>query len=350
MTRSLPSYDLFDQIWPQDNAAVVMDGHEAAMASLDLSGTSLEASAEASAADSGDLHAMEFHDSAESTINNSGTLSVLVQDTETFDQPPSAVNGRSPKPYPETRLGALPGETIMKIIGLVLGSEQTVDLTMPHAKGGRIKLRFTQWFPALRDAFSKFLLTCKCARAEGIDYLSRTTRFKSRNSDSARNIPALFGTEATGMIRRFELHADFRNKTMHEPLTPPLLEMLVNSMPHLRRFSFCSDYLTHSVAFPQHESGDPDGSVSRHDQERRFLLRFGAFLTLRHPSLEVLVLPAASGPRYSSNQYRTCTWVELYASELSRPIRVTLKKASPDAREETKHKVSGLHVRNTGNC
>lgn len=322
----------WDTIYSQADAEDVMAEHQAAMAFLSLQQTSpqeSEDSASTTPLSSGEIHA---------STANASTIVAKIQN------PPSI-----PGPFSKSGFSTLPQEIMDEIWGLLLGFNNQIDLTIPHAKRGQPQLYFTSRFPHLRNAFSTFLLTSKGFRQEGLEYLSRTTTFFNTNGDSARNIPAVFGEEATKMVQQFSLSSHFILKTRHEQTWPHLLKMLIESMPRLTKFRILSAYVAASYPFPENESGDAmDLGVSRYHQERRTLLRFGAFLTLRHPTLKVMVWPAASGPKYDANECydpyemrdpdynRIAIWVELYAVDCKPPVRTVMKKAF-SAAEKTEH-------------
>ena len=245
-------------------------------------------------------------------------------------------------PYDQTILGSLPDDIKTEIFGWILGTKHRIDLTVAHAKNGHPRLWFSSFFPHIREPFSTYLRACSGLRQEGIDHLFSTAVFVNRFSDSAKHFPKLYGHEATAWIQHFELDVHFINKVMHERTWPALLNTLVENMPNLKRLTILSRYLTSGAAYPENESGDPTGSVSRHDQERRALLRFGAFVTLRHPTLRVMVVPAKSGSWYRSDdhEYKSVIKSELYTSETRRPVQRMLRRALPTVAEVTEHAVS----------
>jgi len=58
--------------------------------------------------------------------------------------------------------------------------------------------------------------------------------------------------------------------------------------------------------------------TSRFGQGCRALLKFGAFLTHRHPILKCIIWPATSGPTYDIDEQRVHAHVELLASDIKR--------------------------------
>ena len=245
-------------------------------------------------------------------------------------------------PYNMTVLSSQPHEIKAEIFGWVVGVDHRIDLTVAHAKNGQPRLWFSSFFSDMREPFSTYLRACSGLRKDGTAHLISTTVFFNRFSDSAKHFPKLYGSLATGMIQHFELHAQFTNKTSHEKTWPALLNTFVENMPNLKRFTRLTNYLTFGQVFSHNESGDPTGSVSRHDQKRRSLLRFGTCCTLRHPTLKVMVVPATSGSWYLNeyNEHRTVIRIEIYQSEVTRPIQRVLRRTLPTIEEAIEHAVS----------
>ena len=239
--------------------------------------------------------------------------------------------------FQDTFFGQIPFEVRELVFNHLFGTDNVVDLTIPHAKRGQPRLVFQSWFPFLRTAFGTVLLACKDLREEGFQHLSKETRFINRYSDSAKHLPRVFRA-ACSMIQRFDLMMDFRTKTMHEWQFAPLIKLLIEDMPNLTRFRLISDYQAQSIVFPPNESDDPHGTVSRHQQELRAIIRLCAFLIPRHPRLKVMVLPAQSGPTHHPNEQRIVTLVELYASDIKREFRTFKRFADGDALVKTEFK------------
>jgi hypothetical protein len=295
--------------YEQDDADDVLDEHNAALAQLNISAPRDQTPTESQS--SPFMHQHVDHDSLQ--LPTEGAL-----------------------PYLDTRPGNLPPEIKRQIFGHIVGFKNVVDVTIPRAKGGRVRLHFSKMFRYLKMEFSTSLLTCKGFRAEVLDYLSSTTRFFSTHATSVRNLPTVFGAEAMGLIQRFDLNTDFLTKTSHEQTWPHILGMLVGSMPNLDRFRLLSNHEANAGPYPLSETFD-SALVPRYGQEQRVGLRFGAFLTLRHPKLKIMVLPAESGPDHGTTKARVSYSVELYGAGIKRPSRKCMKKATPDATERTEH-------------
>lgn len=86
------------------------------------------------------------------------------------------------------------------------------------------------------------------------------------------------------------------------------------------------------VCNPTHESNDSQDSLTRDDQERRAILRFGAFLVLRRPSLRRMISPADSGPKFEVGESReSVRFILDKGSTINRQFhRPTGGTASPD--------------------
>lgn len=68
-----------------------------------------------------------------------------------------------------------------------------------------------------------------------------------------------------------------------------MLGFLCENLPNLMRFQLSSTYAISAHPFPPNEAHDLP-TTTRHQQEARALVGFGAFLVLRHPNLDLLVL------------------------------------------------------------
>ena len=329
MVLVAPSDINWDAIANHDDVNDIMEEHQDGIASLGLG----ESSADAPDSES----------TVESSEPGSDSKTDVAMEHGTILPPPPHAEHLGPLlPYSMTTLGGLPHEIKTVIFGWVLGFDHRIDLTVAHAKNGQPRLWFSSFFPDMREPFSTYLRACTGLRQDGIDHLLETTVFFNRFSDSAKHFPKLYGDVATGMIQHFELHMHFINKVNHERTWPALLNTLVDNKSNLKRLTILSNYLTNGQVYPPHESGDPTGSVSRHDQERRSLLRLGAFVTLRHPTLKVMVVPATSGSWYrnENHEYKSVIKVELYPRETRRPVRRMLRRVLPTVEEATEHAVS----------
>lgn len=71
-------------------------------------------------------------------------------------------------------------------------------------------------------------------------------------------------------------------------------------LPNLTKLEIWSSYEVHKVLspYPEHESGDPDGTISRQGQEQRAVIKLGCFIASRHESLKRVIKPANSGPTF----------------------------------------------------
>jgi hypothetical protein len=182
-------------VYNKPDAEEFLAEHEVAMAALRLDNTSAQSS----------------NDNAANSANSEGESATKTSERDWVPVAHQAhtlvdtyaivpIHNSPPVPFVESRLRQLPGEIMAQILGELLGFENEVDVTIPHAKRGHVRYRFQKWFPHLRAAFRTTLFTCKGFRELGINHLSETTNFINRFGDSARNLPVVFGHEATAMI------------------------------------------------------------------------------------------------------------------------------------------------------
>ena len=78
-----------------------------------------------------------------------------------------------------------------------------------------------------------------------------------------------------------------------------MLDMFVDELRNLERFELWSGHNSWRAPYPEHESGDPAGSVTRDQQERKSLMHFAAFLVLRHPKLKRVIHDVRTGRTFN---------------------------------------------------
>ena len=141
------------------------------------------------------------------------------------------------------------------------------------------------------------------------------------------------GTEETPLIQQLELKIGFFMKVYPERQWPRKLEFFTTKMPSLKRFKLTTSFhADHPVMVET--TGD-----SRFGQEQRALISFGAYLSLRHEGLNLLIWPADSGPTHEEDEGRIHSYIDMVNHRMMRSSIVVEKysKAGDEVRET--HKV-----------
>lgn len=172
---------------------------------------------------------------------------------------------------------------------LLDGQKLRIDVTTSRGTTHRLK----SGVPHLFRAAKSLLLTNKAIHTETKEYIFRSVTYFNRNADSQERLPEILGADCT-LIRHFELRLNFRIKCWSGTTWPRLLESLVN-LPNLESLRLYSTSEEGREPYPQRECGDIDGTVTRQQQEYRSLILLGAFITHRHPNLDLMIEPALDG-------------------------------------------------------
>jgi len=190
------------------------------------------------------------------------------------------------------------------IINDSANGERTADVSMaPPKKRGRRAMRLRNMFPRLVADFNGILMSCKDMHEEVEKYLSQKVLYVSKHSSGIQDMPLVFGQDNCLLIRRFELRMEFQMKVNHQRQWPAFLKLLLTYLPNLEFFSLYSEWCASQVPYPENESGDPPGTMSRFDQERRAKMRFLSWLIHYSPSLDLLIRPANTGPTWRSGEH-----------------------------------------------
>lgn len=159
--------------------------------------------------------------------------------------------------------------------------------------------RFKNFFPRAVKIFERLLATSQLISQEVDDFIGRTCVFDSRHSQSFHALPEVFGPDNLALIRRFSLKMEWAMKCRHEgdKNWPRALRVLCEHLVNLEHFEFYSEWAASAGAFPYNETRDPvhlidSGTITRRGQETRAKLRFLAWLILRHPDLDRLLVLA----------------------------------------------------------
>lgn len=183
------------------------------------------------------------------------------------------------------RLDTLPTEVLYTIIANVLNVTEPICALIQTAYSSHESLgqsdnfdyEFQHCLPKeLRAKLQTLVTTNQSLGMHAHQYLARTTRFYG-SSDHFDKFPQLFGSQNARMIRFMDLEMDTGYN--HEEKWPRLLELFAKELPNLKELK-----LTRT-------SDNQWGSTSL-EEDRAYLLRFGSFLTARHPKLKRLIWPA----------------------------------------------------------
>lgn len=182
--------------------------------------------------------------------------------------------------------------------------------------------RFKYLFPTVVSKLQAILNTCRYLNVKVNEFIGRSCLFISQHSTSFAALPETFGVEYCALIQRLSLKMDFFMKIKHEGDThwPALLSTMTAHLPRLEWFELYSVWSNGSLPFPSIESGDPprllnNGTITRYQQERRVSRRFLAWLILRHPELDRLIVQTIQDPNEEAPVVRQSMLAAKYQGE-----------------------------------
>lgn len=204
---------------------------------------------------------------------------------------------------PKTTLLTLPDEVIEKICMEAIDSKGTVCVSRLRRRDVNEEARPAESRPTPLSNLKTLLETNSTLRKFAQQWLARNSRFFAKSTNFL-NFPEVFGRSNAVLLEHLELHLSFTQKVQHERDWPGLLGMFCTDLPNLAELVLSTSWELGRPPYPTQESGDPQGSLTREDQERRAALRFGAFLVLRHPKLRRMISQADSGSSFEVGESR----------------------------------------------
>lgn len=186
-----------------------------------------------------------------------------------------------------------------------LFGDNTTKTNLSTAKARRNfqpKYRLQNDIPVVFKDISALLCTHPTIFEEIKDFNPRSTTYFNIYGDAQADMSAILTTDQLSHVVRFEMRAEWHLKVHHRRYWPGVITSLC-AMPQLEYFRLYSETQIDAPPYPQRECGDPDGSVTKYQQEYRSLLLLGAFIELRHPNLDLMVQPAGSGPSYKTGEW-----------------------------------------------
>ena len=253
---------------------------------------------------------------------------------EWYEYPP--IEAGAPKPFSNTRLGRLPTDNRLDILDYVKDGKAVWDIT-EFTRRRDIPRVYLQYAEDLKGPLG----ACRGLRKECHSLLTTTTAFHASRPDRLSNLTFQIGGENLSLIRFFKLEASVGLKVYHEGNFPRALEFLCKQLPNLMRFQLYSRYSNTDLLTTQAKYADLPGTT-RHQQEVRALLRFGAFLVKRQQNLDLLIWPSDSPEikeRYGDEDYTS------YIDVVANTLRI---KRSTVAKESTKADTATIKVQVRG--
>lgn len=180
-----------------------------------------------------------------------------------------------------------------------------VDVTMATPRKGGRRLRFQNLYPRAIGILQP-LLDMPEFRDEMEQYVAKKMTFHSKHTNGLLELEVVFSTENCAMIRKFEVRAEWMFKTRDQGLWPRYLNFFSDVLPNLTSLTMYTDWPRGIGPFPENESRDPAGTMTRFDQDFRAVVRFLSWLIIRHDNFKeeaLLVLPADSGGRFRDDLY-----------------------------------------------
>lgn len=221
------------------------------------------------------------------------------------------------------RLETLPNEILHRICFFVLGDESELCLNVRIGMDsvGRLQHEHSDAISGLRV----LLKTNHLLRAHALKWLDNPRRHTYARTESFSYFGRTFGRCSARLLKRLDLKLSHKQKFEPESEWPDLLKMLVSDLPGLESLKLRACWLTTAPPhFPADVSEDPWNPPSRKEQEMRALLRSSAFIALRHPILQRIILPSDS--EVSSNEGDLCSRRHLILDQGNMPTEVSLSE------------------------
>lgn len=197
----------------------------------------------------------------------------------------------------------LPAELLIEICTLVFGDKVRVNINVLHRRGSSPSRQFMNALPAEMSKLDGLLKCSRATRNYAYIVLGRQVLFDA-NSINFTDLPLAFGKDNCLRMHRLDLYAHFEVKTGQDSVWTDLLQMFVRDLSNLVYFELWSVHDQCRPPYPESESRDPEGSVSRHNQECRSLMQFAAYLINLHPKLDRLIKDALDGPTYKEGELK----------------------------------------------
>ena len=199
----------------------------------------------------------------------------------------------------------MPLEIRYNIYSHLLDHNEVADISLKPKRKPHHVVRLKSFFPRAVGVFNGLLASSHAMNKEVQAFLGRNCTFFSTNSKNILATPHHFGFENCNLVAKFVFRMEFHMKVEDEDRWPKILDMFSRIFPNLEVFELYSDWAVRKGPYPQDESRDPEGSVTRLQQEMRAKFRFLAFFVVRHPNFRGksrVIRPAKNGPRYTSGE------------------------------------------------
>lgn len=218
-------------------------------------------------------------------------------------------------------LMTIPLEAREVIYSFLLGDkENKTNLTTAGARRNfRPALRLKDGIPLVFKDIKTLLRANKTIYKEIKDFIPRSTTCVNTKGDAQADLPLILSADHLSVIHRFEMRLEFHLKCHHRRYWPAVIAALCE-LPNLEYLRLYSETEVGCEPYPQHESGDPQGSVTKDQQERRALRSLAAWVSHRHPNLDLVIEPARSGHSFKTGEYDVVFEVELRKYQADRNI------------------------------
>ncbi|KAK5949502.1 hypothetical protein OHC33_009495 [Knufia fluminis] len=214
---------------------------------------------------------------------------------------------RTPKPGQRLALLNLPTEILEKIFRLVQPKREDGDIgnrniTVQRADGSRSgrKFRNLRRYPAGISELHGLLKWCPEARNLVGALLGRDFLFHSSEFEPMTRIHMVLGRASCSMIHTLEVHMDTVTRMKPDEIGSDLLQVFCTYMPNLTDFKLMAGF---------YGNGEPCSKKRQHKLYAP-VLRFMAFLVLRHSNLDRLVRPADSGPDFDDQEHGYAVYLQ----------------------------------------
>jgi len=194
------------------------------------------------------------------------------------------------------------------IFACVLDHEGPIDVTVQLPRNYQRSWRLQKFPPGIRN-MEDLLRAAKYVRELAKEYIGRQNF--TCNSEALFDLPSAFGPGHCSRILDLSMRMTWSMKCFDHTRWPSLIETFAKYLPNMAKLKIWSSYEAYkaSAPYPELESGDEYGTVTRQVQEERAVVRLGCWIVLTHPTLNRVIKPADSGPSFELREDHIVNYV-----------------------------------------
>lgn len=212
----------------------------------------------------------------------------------------SFVHLRMSDPCDHHTLETLPNELVDRICSFVLGDELAICLNIKMRCYNEARMQ--QEHSKAVSGLQLLLRSNPLLKHHALKWLAHPMRRPYARTDNFLHFGARFGRLNARHIQKIDLKVSYKQKVEAELEWPALLKMLEKDMPALEHLKLYTRWSIFEPPYPSIDQDDSPSSLTREEQEMCAILRPSAFITLRHPTLRRIILPADTGRTYEEDE------------------------------------------------